>query len=355
MAEMTTHERMTRMYGHKEADRVPIIDSPWGSTLERWKDEGMPKDIPFDEYFKLDKFAGINADTSPRFPEKVIEETEEYQITTSNWGATMKNWKKRGGVPEFLDFTIKDPDAWKKAKEMMKPSRDRIDWKRLEKNFKIWRNEGRWITAGFWFGFDATHSFAVGTERVLIALIEQPEWMKDMFNTYLDMSIAQFNMVWDAGYHFDEIMWCDDMGYKQKQFFSVDMYRALLKPAHKRACDWAHERGIKVRLHSCGNILPFIPEFIDMGVDMLNPIEVKSGMDPVEIKKQYGDKIGLHGGLSAILFNEPEKMWAEMRRVIPACKKNGGYMISSDHSVPETVSFKEFGEFVRLGKELGTY
>ncbi len=355
MTEMTTHERMTRMYAHKEADRVPITDSVWASTLKRWESEGMPKGANYHDYLGLDKFAGIGAENSPQLPEKVVEETGEYIITTSAWGATLKNWKNHAGVPEYIDYTATSFDAWKKMKERMVPTKDRINWAYLEKNYKKWKEEGRWITAGFWFGFDVTHSHAVGTERVLIALIEQPEWIMDMFNTYLDMHIALFQMVWDAGYKFDEIMWYDDMGYKQKQFFSVDMYREVLKPTHKRACDWAAVKGVKARLHSCGNILPFIPELIDIGVGMLNPLEVQSGMDPVEIKKQFGDKIGMHGGLSAILFNHPEKMWAEMKRVIPVCKKNGGYMISTDHSVPESVTLPQFKEFVRLGKELGRY
>ena len=62
MSEMTTHERMTRMYEHRDADRVPIIDSPWGSTMERWHREGLPKDVNWVDYFGLDHFAGIGAD-----------------------------------------------------------------------------------------------------------------------------------------------------------------------------------------------------------------------------------------------------------------------------------------------------
>ena len=88
---------------------------------------------------------------------------------------------------------------------------------------------------------------------------------------------------------------------------------------------------------------------------MLNPIEVKAGLDPVALKKRYGDSLAFHGGLNAVLFDAPERMWDEMRKVIPEMKKGGGYIISSDHCVPETVSFETFGEFVRLAKELGRY
>ena len=78
-------------------------------------------------------------------------------------------------------------------------------------------------------------------------------------------------------------------------------------------------------------------------------------MDPVALKKQYGDSLTFQGGLNAVLYDKPEKMWDEMRRVIPEMKKGGGYIIGSDHSVPETVGLEEFGEFVKLAKELGSY
>ena len=112
---------------------------------------------------------------------------------------------------------------------------------------------------------------------------------------------------------------------------------------------------MKTYLHSCGCVAPFIPDFLEAGVDMLNPLEVKAGMDPVALKAQYGDVLCFNGGLNAVLFTEPEKLWEEMRHVIPAMKKNGGYWVSSDHSVPQSVSLETFREFVRLAKELGAY
>ncbi len=355
MAEMTTRERVQRMYAHQEADRVPVTDSPWDATLERWHREGLPEGVDYADYFGLDKFVHISVDNSPRYPVKTLEETEEYTITTSAWGVTMKNWRHSGGVPQFLAFTITDPDSWRKAKARMEPSRDRIDWAKLQRNYKKWREEGAWISAGLWFGFDVTHSWIVGTERVLTAMVEQPEWLLDIFNHCLDVDLALLDMVWDAGYQFDEISWPDDMGYKGHQFFSLRMYRELLKPVHKRAADWAHRKGVKVHLHSCGDIRPFIPDLIEIGVEMLNPIEVKAGMDPIALKARYGDRLGFHGGLNAVLYWDLEALWNEMRRVIPVMKEGGGYIISSDHSVPSNVSLQDFQTFVRLAKELGSY
>ncbi len=352
---MTTHERFSRMYAHQEADRIPVIDSPWGATIERWQREGLPRDVSFEDYFDLDKIAHIGVDNSPRYPEQVIEETEDYVINTTRWGATLKNWKHIASTPEFMRFKIDSPDAWRDAKALMTPTPDRIPWQHLKSNYARWRAEGAWIEAGLWFGFDVTHSWTVGTERLLIALIEDPAWCSDMFNHFLDVNIALLDQVWDAGYTFDAVNWPDDMGYKHNQFFSLRTYRNLVKPVHKRAVDWAHAKGVKVRLHSCGDVNPFIPEFIEIGIDALNPLEVKAGMDPCGIKRAYGDNLVLHGGINAVLWDDKERIEEEMRRVIPIVKENGGYIFSSDHSVPSSVSLENFRTITTLAKSLGRY
>ncbi len=355
MREMTTHERFQRMFDHKEADRVPIIDDPWAATIERWQREGLPRDASFVDYFGLDHVVGISADNSPRYEETVLEETETYKTYTSAWGVTMRQWKHAASTPEFLDFTIVDPDSWARAKARMTPTRDRIDWASLQKNYAGWKKNGYWIQAGLWFGFDVTHSWTVGTERVLMALAENPGWCMDMFSHELEVHIALLDMIWDAGYHFDSVMWYDDMGYKHNQFFSVSLYRDVLKPFHKRAIDWIHSKGARAHLHSCGDINPLVPELVGMGLDALNPLEVKAGMHPVLLKKNYGRDLVLHGGINAVLWDRPDQIRAEMERTVPVMKKDGGYIFSSDHSVPSSVSLEDFRGIVELAKKLGRY
>jgi uroporphyrinogen decarboxylase len=87
---MNSHERFTRMFEHREADRVPIIDDPWNATIERWQREGMPKGMDFRDYFGLDKLSMFGVDVSPRYEKKTLEETEKYVTYTTEWGATLK-------------------------------------------------------------------------------------------------------------------------------------------------------------------------------------------------------------------------------------------------------------------------
>ncbi len=343
------------MYEHREADRVPITDSPWAGTIMRWRREGMPEGVDWRDYFGVDKIEGIGVDITPRYETRLIEETDRYKIYTSPWGVTMKQFKELDSTPEFLDFKVSDSDAWQDAKRRMAVTPDRVNWDYLKENYPRWQAEGSFISGSFWFGFDVTHSWMVGTETLLVALIEEPEWVTDMFETYLDSCITLFDMIWDAGYRYDEIYWPDDMGYKGTTFFSPELYRRLVKPYHKRACDWAHNKGIYARLHSCGDVMSLVDDILDAGVDALNPLEVKAGMDPVLLKRKYGDRLVLHGGINAVLWPERDRIIEEIDRVVPLLKENGGYIFSSDHSIPNNVSLENFREIVAEVKRVGSY
>ena len=352
---MTSKERITRMFEHREADRVPITDFPWDGTLARWKAEGMPHDMDWRDYFQVDKIESITIDISPRYEKKTLEETADYKITTTEWGLTLKNFKVPDSTPEFLDFKVNTPERWEEAKARMTVSRDRINWENLKKNYPLWQAEGRWIQGIFWFGFDVMHSHMAGTETILIAMLENPEWFTDMVNTFLDRCIAHFDMIWNEGYRFDTVFWYDDMGYKLRSFFSNEVYAELLQPVHKRAIDWAHNHGIKSHLHSCGYMMGRIPQLMEIGLDALNPIEIKAGNDIKVIKKEYGDKLVLHGGADALLLDKPNKILPYIEEKLPVLKENGGYVFSSDHSIPNTVTLEGYKSIVEAVKKFGAY
>lgn len=355
MAGMTSKERFKRMYEHREADRVPIVDQPWAGTLRRWQGEGMPADVDWTDFFDIDKTEAVSCDNSPQYEAKVLEETEDYTIYTTVWGATQKSFKRADSTPEFLDFKVTTPKAWEDAKARMLAGEDRIDIKRVERNYARWISEGRWLTLHLWFGFDVAHSGMVGTETLLYAMYDEPEWVSDVFNTYLDVCLKHYDWLLNKGYVFDCVYWPDDMGYKGTTFFSNDMYRQLLKPVHKRAVDWAHARGMYVNLHSCGNVMSRVDDLIDIGIDALNPLEVKAGMQPKLLKQKYGGKLVLQGGVNAVYWDDKQRILAEIDDLLPVVMQNGGYIFSSDHSIPNTVSLDTFRTIVERVKQVGKY
>ncbi len=356
MIQLTERERILRTYRRQEVDRIPMLDQPWAGTIRRWHREGMPEGIAWEDQFGFDRWIKVRPDNSPRYPVRILEKTERYRIETTPWGGTQKVFNELDSTPEMLDFYYDSSDKWEEAKAaMLTYHDDRIPWRYLEKNYPKWKAEGRFLQLNVWFGFDVAHTRLTGTENMLIGMYDEPEWVTDIFDTYLTSSLDLCQKILDAGYEFDGIFWYDDMGYKGSPFFSPTAYRELLMPYHKRVVDWAHERGLVSELHSCGYIEPLLPDIIKTGVDMLNPLEIKAGMDPFALKSQYGDKLAFHGGINAQIWDNIELVKAEMERIIPIMKEGGGYVFASDHSIPNSVSFENMKEISELAHRLGKY
>ena len=356
MIKLTERERMLRVFRREEIDRIPMIDSAWRGTINRWHAEGMPRDVAWEDYFGFDRAIRVCPNNSPRFERKVLEKTDRYTIVTTPWGVTQKHFNELDSTPENLNYYYDSSDRWDEAKAAMSAyHEDRIPWKRLEENYPRWKAEGRFMQLVVWFGFDVAHSHMIGTENVLIGMYDEPEWIRDVIETYLNTSLDLCQRILDAGYEFDGIFWYDDMGYKGSPFFSPALYREIVKPYHKRAVDWAHERGLVTEMHSCGYIEPLLPDVLETGVEMLNPLEVKAGMDPFRLKQLYGDRLAFHGGINAQIWDDIDLVRAEMERIIPAMKEGGGYVFASDHSIPSSVSFENMKEIARLAHELGKY
>ena len=356
MPELTTHDRVARMYAHQEADRVPLTAGPWESTLVRWRREGLPEGVSARDYFDLDHIVYLGGiDTSPRFPTEVIEETETYRIDRDAWGTTKKNWKPVSSTPLEIDHLVRDADTWLQARERMTPSRDRIDWPALDRQYKQARRDGAWIGAAPWFGYDIVNARMVGTETLLLAMADDPEWVSDCLSHLCNLALALLDMVWEAGYHFDELLWFDDMGYRNGLLFSKKMWREMVKPYQRRTIRWAHEHGIVAHLHSCGNIMALVPDLVELGLDGLNPFEIKAGMLPLEVKAQFGDRLLLRGGFDVRKWTEPAEVEADIRETLPQLMASGGYTFSSDHSIPDSVSLEGYRRIVALVKEVGRY
>ena len=125
----------------------------------------------------------------------------------------------------------------------------------------------------------------------------------------------------------------DDLGYRNTSLFSPKLYKELILEAHRLICDYFHNKDIKVFLHSCGCVKELIPYFIEAGIDCLQPLEVKAGMDIIELKKEYGEKLAFMGGIDVRLMSgdNPARIEEEIKTKFEIAKKGGGYIYHSDH------------------------
>lgn len=132
---------------------------------------------------------------------------------------------------------------------------------------------------------------------------------------------------------------CDDFGTQQAPFLSVKMFRERLLPFYRRGFDWIHQHTeMKVMLHSDGAIYPLIPSLIEMGVDILNPVQTSArGMDPVRLKAEFGDRLAFWGASldcqHTLPFGSPEEVAQEVAKHVRAFKAGGGYVFASVHNI----------------------
>ncbi len=341
--------------GHKEADRIPIQDSLWGTTMARWRGEGMPEDKPLSEYFGWE-MAGFGGDVTLRLPSEHIEETDQYSIVKGSDGAVVKNWKGQASTPEMVDFTIRTRADWEALKSRMAWDETRVDWAGQGEAYANARRLGLFTFASFYTGFTRTCDMC-GTDTVLMAMADDPGWVQDMLMTRAQLCLQIAERMMARGFDFDAVWIWDDLGFKQRSFFSTDMYRDLVMPAHKLICDAFKARGKFTILHSCGYITELAPLIIETGFDCLQPIEVKAGNDVVDLKRRYGDRLSFMGGIDvrAMADPDPAVIEREIASKIPVLKRGGGYIYHSDHSIPDNVSFQQYCRVMELVAEHGRY
>jgi uroporphyrinogen decarboxylase len=378
---MTSCERVLAALNHEEADRVPIHDSPWVSTIERWHKEGLPTNISPAEYFDYE-IVRFGADTSPRFPIEVVEETEEYIINTTPFGGLRRDRKDYASTPEIIDYPCKNRQDWERIKERLTPSRDRVDWEGkwlvgtaedergeqsvLETGRVEWRRglpgckrareQDKFTCYSASMGYDKIQSY-VASEQLLIAIATEPEWVRDMYETDANLAIQMYEIMREGGFEFDGAFLGCDLGYRNGLLFSPRHFEEQLRPSFQRLFDYFKGQGMPVILHSCGCVRELIPYFIEDGLTCLQPLEVKAGMDLIELKKNFGDKLAFMGGIDvrAMANPDPSVIKEEIKTKISFAKKGGGYIYHSDHSVPNNVSFKQYCRVMELVQEYGGY
>ncbi len=352
---MDSRERVRLALTHKEADRVPIQDSPWGATVDRWRSEGLPSGISPADFFGYE-LVGFGADTSPQLPVEVLREDTEYIVERNPYGGVRRNHRDYSTTPEIIEYPCKSREDWERLKVRLHPSDYRVDWVSGLQAYQRERSRGRFITYSAAVGYDKIQSY-VASPRLLRAVIQEPDWVIDMYETDASLAIEMCERMIRGGFIFDGAFLFCDLGYKTGLFFSPKHYEAQLHPVFKRLGDYFRSRGMPVLLHSCGRVKDLIPYFIEEGITCLQPVEVKAGMDLVALKRLYGDDICFMGGIDVRVMaqGDPVALEKEVRGKLEVAKVGGGYIYHSDHSIPKNVSFQTYKLVIDLVKKYGQY
>ena len=291
------------------------------------------------------------------FKRQTVAETEDTITYLDGNGATLRQHKFHDATPEHVDFKVKEREDWERLiKPLLKAEPRRI-------NFEAYRNAkaeaakaGRFFV---WSGINVFESIhpVCGHENMLVGMALDPDWITDMAQTYAKLTVDLQTMLFDQEGYPDGIWYYEDMGYKGSPFMSPAMYDAIIKPSHTYTIGFAKEHGLPVIMHSCGYVEPLLPGMIDAGIDCLQVIEVKAGMDLLKLHRTYGNQIAFMGGIDVrtLYTNDRAVIDQELESKIPLVKEGYNYVLHSDHSIPRTVQYETYEYFIKRGLELGTY
>lgn len=373
---MNSRERITAILNLDEPDRIGFYDWFWAETIERWKKEGMPSNYAAEPYVWthwgygafLDfpglgpEIRGVGCDISPRFPTTTIDLTARSKIVRDEWGVKQESFIESSGFPHVVEpaiQTLEDfkeriepcyyPDDASRVYNPNYPFKGDMESiiKRMQKKYFITVNLiGAWEYV--------RHILGPRIDFVLIKLMKDPVFMSYTVNFLGDIIARSAKAFIDLGV--DGLFYYEDLGYKNGPFFAPEIFRKLLQPIHKQITAPFRKRGLPTILHCCGGVKLLVQDLIDSGWTALNPLEVKAGMDVIDLKERFGDKLAFIGNIDVrTLALTPQKIEEEVRRKIAVAAQGGGYIIGSDHSVPYNVSYENYTFFLNLVRKYGNY
>lgn len=357
---MNSIERVANAMARRPVDRAPFFDYYWPETLARWVSEGRLKEGENGEaHFDHDirHTGGLDSTIADMaFESVVLEETEDTILRLDGNGAKLRYHKKHSSTPEHVGFTVMDGAGWR---ERIRPHLLDFDRRRIAgiEAYRQHRREAAAAEKAAFFilmgPFECMHAVC-GHENLLIGMAEDPDWIREMVAAYVNLTITHMEVIFAEAGVPDGIYMAEDMGFKDKPFFSPAMYDEIMLAGHTRLIGFFHSHRVPVMMHSCGFVEPLVAGVVKAGIDCLQPMEVKAGCDMLRLHRQYGERIAFCGNIDALslLRNDRAAIETEMLRKIPPVMKAGGYLLHSDHSIPPQVDYDTMRFFFERGVEI---
>lgn len=356
---LTSRQRVHRALERRSHDRVPRSDAYWPETLQRWQDEGLVGGEPEVRRRLRNDFDRVSWIWPTPWPgrHEVIEQDETTEVAIDRMGNTMRRWRDKSGTPEHIEFGCKTPDDWKNTyRPALLSAAFDLDLDAVRTDSARAEKDAAFVVLPGIEAFEGMRQL-VGDETLLMAMGEEPDWVRDMARVYTDLIHAYAQAVFDTGVPIDAFWVYGDIGYNHGPFFSPAMYRDLIWPEHVRNREWATERGLKFIYHTDGDVRSLLPSLLEGKIDALQPMEAKAGMDIRELAPLYGKDLTFFGNIdmTVAIRGDRDEVEHEVRSKLEAGMANKGYIYHSDHSVPPQVSWETYQWIIEWVDRYGNY
>lgn len=381
---MRSRERVLTTLNHEKPDRVPIILGVSNATS-----------IKMGTYQKLKKLIGVEAEdrylydwlelgTAALDEETLVRLHSDVRSVTDRDAQAVReaNAKRPAGASYFDSWGIgqieASPDSWFPAIHPLAEAStieelENYDWPDMNDPSRVAhvRAEAQRLAADNEYAIMATPWLLFPLERAfqmmrmdnfMMSMVEKPDFAQFMLHKITELcKTLMGHFLRELGDNVDIIKIGDDLGTQESLLISPKMYREFLKPLHADYIAFIKERtNAKVFFHTDGDVFPLIDDFIEMGIDILNPIQTSAGKmsDLHALKKHYGKNIVFCGAVDThqILPNgTPEQVRQEVKRVIESLGTDGGYMLSGVHTIMDDVPPENVLAMVDAVLEFGQY
>jgi uroporphyrinogen decarboxylase len=357
---MTPRERFLLTINRQIPDRPPIFATFTPQVAQKMSDFlGVSYEEPLDSMLstrashmdllvKLGNDAvGIATCAPASFPTKTLENG----MIENEWGMI---FKPMGLYNEFHVFPLAyAKDAEDIVKHSFPDPFATGRWTEAEKTIsKYGKTHG--IIADLETTLFETAWYLVGLEKFLMDLMLEAEYINPLLDKIQEIHTYYGKKMIELG---ADVLWCgDDFGTQQSQIMDMETFRKYFKPRFKQM--FAEYKkvnpNIKIAWHSCGAFAPFIPEFIEIGLDIVNPLQpMATGMEPEILKKNFGEKVIFFGGVCVqdLLPNKtPSEIITEIHRRTEIFGKDGGYIVAPAHNIQDDTSIENILAFFESAK-----
>jgi uroporphyrinogen decarboxylase len=355
---MKPKERVLTAMDHQQPDRVPV-DFWWShETRDRLLTHFRLKDTE-----QLQQFLG--SDIRCIYPPYIGPKLARFADGSYEdfWGVIRKPYRHSGGEYDEVVFSpLANATSIEDIERIRWPDPDWFDYEVLEQ--MCGRYENYAIMVGR-MGIETQTIFIQtwflrGLERALMDLAECPELVEALVKKIMKFRIEHVKRILAVVQGRAEILQiADDYGMQAGLMMSPAVWRRIFAPPLKTLCDLIHDAGLKVFLHCCGSSRKIIPDLIALGIDILNPIQVRAaGMDAKALKEDFGDKLCFHGAIDTqetLPRGSKEDIISEVRERIEVMGRSGGYILAPVHTVESDVPIENILTLYEAVREHGKY
>lgn len=382
---MNSRERVVRALNHQEPDRVPIdlgativssivktsyidLKRHLGIPLEEIKMLDYVQQLPYVDEALLERFGvdfrlvQLPAATAPGLH---IFEEGDYYAFVDRWGSKLHMPKQGGLYFDWVDFPIKEPTM---------QALDRYRWPRPDppelnaqlgaQAKQLYENTdyalvGSGVIGG---GIFEQPARTMGLENFLMALVSEPQFADRLMEQITDIYIESCNSYLDqVGQYIQVFTYWDDVNTQNGWMIRPEIFRKMIKPKERRLVEAIKKKtDAKIFFHGCGAVYDLIPDLIDVGFDIINPVQVSArGMDTEALKRTYGKDIVFWGGGAdtqrVLPFGTPAEVAAEAKRRIDDLAPGGGFVFAPIHNIQAFVPPENIVTMFDTALEYGRY